>query len=60
MKPTPIPTPAEAVRLVFRRACMSISREYAFLALSLDAPSPRAQAVEFVKARRKTRPGKSA
>jgi hypothetical protein len=52
MKPTPVPTPAEAVRLVFQRACMSISREYAFLAKSLDAPTPRQAAVSFVKARR--------
>lgn len=57
MKPA-IPTPAEAVRLVFRRACMSISREYGFLAQSIEAPMPREAAVAFVKARRKAKPRK--
>jgi hypothetical protein len=66
MPKQPIPTPAEAVRLVFKRACMTISREHALqatielaasqqfdeLAKSIDAPSPRVQAVSFVKARR--------
>lgn len=52
MKPT-IPTPAQAVRLVFKRACMSISREYAFLAQGIDARDPKATAVEFTRSRRK-------
>jgi hypothetical protein len=58
MKPT-VPTPAEAIRLVFKRACESISREYGWLAQSIDAPSEKAAAVAFVKARRKAaKPGK--
>lgn len=52
MKPSPIPTPAESVRLVFKRACMSISREYAFLAISFDAPTEHERAVRLVKVRR--------
>lgn len=56
-KPPPIPTPAEAVRLSFKRACESISREYGWLAKSLDAPSPttKQSAMALVKARRKPR-----
>ena len=56
MKQPPIPTPAEAVRLVFQRACLSISREYALLAKTVDAPTSHEAAVAWVKARRVQRP----
>ena len=57
MKPA-IPTPSEAVRLVFKRACMSISREYGFLAQSFDAPTERERALRLVKVRRAAQKGK--
>jgi hypothetical protein len=37
---------------------MSISREYAFLAASLDAPTERERLVRRVKALRAAKPGK--
>jgi hypothetical protein len=58
MNKPPIPTPAEATRLVFQRACESISREYNWLAKSLDAPTPHERAVAIVKERRKPKAGK--
>jgi len=62
MKPTKIPTAAESVRLSFRRACMTISREYEHLAKTFEAgppPTSHEAAVAFVKARRKPKAERS-